>query len=155
MPIAASSRASRMAFDLTERDGRPGEAEIVPLALGGLPLRDHRPLVVRRIELELVLHQEAAAHPLEVERTGAAAHRQLHHAERLLRGEDRDGLVVERGRDDDLDEEVAHRLGGGASTTVLNAITEPKADTGSVARAFRNASTADVRHGDAARRRCA
>src|SRR2546430_1988801 len=51
-------------------DGGPGEAQIVPLRIGGAAGRGHLPLgLVRDVAItETVLHQESAPHPFVVER---------------------------------------------------------------------------------------
>ena len=145
MPIAISSRASRMAFDLTEATAAQANRRSFHSCSVGLPLGGHFPFRVGRVELELVLHQEAAAHPLEVERPGAPAHRQLDDPE--LPSSPRTPPWPRRGTTARRPPRRTDRSCAWAvarSTTVLKATTEPKAETGSVARALRKASAAEA-----------
>ena len=86
------------------------------MRIGWAAGRGHLPLglVGDGTVVEPILHQKAAAHAFVIERRLGARPRQLHDPEILLLLEHRQRVRIDARRDDDLDEQLAHRLGGRA-----------------------------------------
>ena len=123
---------------LDRRHRGPGEAEVVPLALGRLRARwpPSSPGPTGS-NWNWSCTRKPPRTRLKSSEPGAAAHRQLHHAQVLLARRRRasasswnDGATTTSTKRSLIAWAVAR------STTVLNATTEPNAETGSVARAL-------------------
>ena len=121
IPISRPSRTSTIAFDVDAADEPPGEVEVEIAPRRSAPARGHGP--GRRIVGERVRgrHQDRAARrPDRAGRLGRGSrlvegeHRVDDQAQVRLGREDRQGRLVERGRDDDLEEDRDERLGDGA-----------------------------------------
>jgi len=126
-----------MAFDLIDPTAAQAKrksfhcASVRPPGGGDLPFG----LVRHGRVAEAVLHQESAPDALVIEGLIVAELRELHDPQILLLLEHREGLGIDARCDDDLHEQVAHRLGGRAIDDGVNATHEPNADVRSVASA--------------------
>ena len=97
-------------------DGRPGEPQVGPFRLGGRAPRDDFPFHLGRRpgRSGTLLDEEAAADPLEVPARRVRIGGEPEDTQVLLLSQYAQRVIPECGRDHHLDEQLTHRLGGGA-----------------------------------------
>ena len=129
---------------LDAADGAPREEQVAQLLVGRLPLGQDASS--RRVDDRggALLHQDAAAHALVVEAPAGHCARPSSTRRFFLRPSDLERVGANCGATMHSTKSLETTSAVSSSTGLLNAITEPNAETGSHASAFLYASSASV-----------